>query len=89
MKTVTWSKIFRTCSGMNVDNALAIIDLLNSLPPTSVKNESCFSQMKYLKNDRRGRMSQENLHNALLVRLEAPDIAAFNPDAAVERFLVS
>ena len=88
-KSLSWKKLFRCCSGLEVDNVLAIIDLLLSLPPTSVANEKAFSQLKYIKSDRRGRLSQQNLNNAMIVRLEGPPIATFDPETAVDHFMAS
>ena len=89
MERQTWAKIHKEVSGMGVDNILHLVDLLQSLPPTSVANEATFSQLKYVKNDRRARLSPTNLDNLLLIRIEGPTIQDFNPEEAIDLFLVS
>ena len=89
VQTLTWPKIFRDFSGQAVDNILSVIDLLQSLPPTSVANEKTFSQLKYIKNNRRGKLSSSNLNNALLIRIEGPSVEEFDPQASLQFFLES
>ena len=64
------------------------MDLLMSLPPTSVANEAFFSHMKYVKTNRRGRLSQDHLNKALLIKLESASISDYNPEPAAETFMV-
>ena len=75
--------------GLNVDNVLALIDLILALPPTSVLNETGFSQLKLIKTDRRHRLSQDRLNNIMEVKLNGPPINNFNPDQAIDDWMVS
>ncbi|XP_071142824.1 zinc finger protein 862-like [Mytilus edulis] len=73
----------------DVDNVLCVFDLLRSLPPTSVKNETCFSSMKLTKNKRRGRLNNSTLDTLMSVQLQSPSIEEFNPDAAIKDWLIT
>ena len=88
LQTLKWSKVMQSYPESGIENVLAVISLLLSLPPTSVFNETSFSQMKYVKNNRRGRLSHNNLNNSLLVRIEGASIADFNVDECVENFIM-
>ncbi len=85
----TWSKVNKDMVHMNVSNALSLMDLVLSLPPTSVENERAFSQLKLVKTDRRHRLSQHRLNSILQIRLNGPTISDFNPDPAIDKWLVS
>ena len=76
------------CDAMGVDNILAMLDLVNSLPPTSVRNECAFNQMKLMKTDRRHKLPNRHLNDCMLIRLQSPSIKEFNPDAAIEKWMV-
>ena len=64
---------------IDVTNALAVIDLIQSLPPTSVMNERSFSHMKLVKSKRRGKLSEKALNDLMMVRLETPEVPKFDP----------
>lgn len=85
----TLADIHRSFSKHDVHNILSVLDLLQSLPPTSVKNETCFSAMKLTKGKRRGRLNNITLDNLLSVQLQAESIVDFNPDKAIQNWLVS
>jgi hypothetical protein len=78
----TLAHIHRSFRKHDVDNILSVLDLLQSLPPTSVKNETCFSAMKLTKGKRRGRLNNSTLDNLLSVQLQAESIEDFNPELA-------
>ena len=86
---LNWQQVWKDCQNQGVDNILHVFDLLGSLPPTSVFNETTFSQLKYIKGERRSRSSQTNLNNSLLVRFEGPPIQEFEPNKPVDLFLTS
>ncbi|XP_062595414.1 putative uncharacterized protein DDB_G0271982 [Saccostrea cucullata] len=65
------------------------MDLLHSLPPTSVLNETAFNQMKLLKTDRRQRLSHKHLNDCLMIKLQSPAISEFDPKEAVDRWMLS
>ena len=74
---------------MGVGNILKVVDLVNSLPPTSVLNETAFNQMKLLKGDRRHRLSAQNLNACMLIRIESPTVAEFDPTPAINKWMVN
>jgi hypothetical protein len=63
------------------------MDLLHSLPPTSVQNETSFNQMKLIKTDRRHRPSQEHLNDLMMIRLQSPSIMEFDPTTAINKWM--
>ncbi|KAH3720400.1 hypothetical protein DPMN_063299 [Dreissena polymorpha] len=71
-----------------LSNISLLIDLVLSLPPTSVSCETSFSHMKLVKTSSRLRMNQATLHSLMTVKLCSPDIKEFNPESAVEKWLV-
>lgn len=75
--------------GEDVQNCLGVLDLMRSLPPTSVKNESSFSMMKLTKGIRRPRLKTSTLNDLLTVNLLTEPISQFDPDKSIEYFLVS
>lgn len=84
-----WADINNAMNGMNVANVLNLIDLILALPPTSVLNETGFSQLKLIKTDRRHRLNQERLNHIMEVKLNGPPIKDFNPDQAIDDWMVS
>ena len=89
LKTLDWSTLL-TVTGDDGDfnNITIIIDLLLSLPPTSVACETTFSQMKLIKTSRRTRLRPSTLNNLLLVKLESPKIENFEPEDSINKWLV-
>ena len=85
---VTWADIWNAFGECGVRSILLLIDLVLSLPPTSVNNEASFNQMKLIKTDRRQRLSNEHLNDCMLVRLESAEIASYDPTPAVEKWMV-
>lgn len=67
---------------------MAIIDLLNCIPPTSVKCETTFSQMKLIKTSKRTSMKGSTLNCLLTVKLLSPSIHDFDPKSSVDRWQV-
>ena len=47
----------RAFQNEDVDNVLSMFDLMKSLPPTSVMNETSFSAMKLTKRERRTQLT--------------------------------
>ena len=86
--TLSWDKVFGY-AGDSCLNIMKLIDLLLSLPPTSVTCERSFSHMKLLKNKRRGRLNNQTLDNLMVVKLESDDIRSFDPKDAIQRWNVS
>ena len=86
---MTWKEVNRLkVLGYEVENVLAVIDLILSLPPTSVRNECSFSIMKLAKGKRRARMNPDTLNNLLTISLMGQSIQEFNPKECIDHFLV-
>lgn len=66
-----------------------VIDLMLSLPPTSVSCETSFSQMKLIKTSRRTRLRSSTLNDLLVVKLESADVGSFSPDEAIDKWLAT
>lgn len=86
---VSWEDVHSSLSGNRLHNILHLMDLLHSLPPTSVLNETAFNQMKLLKTDRRQRLSNKHLNDCLLIKLQSPAISEFDPKEAVDKWMLS
>ena len=79
---------FKSCDSFGVKNILALIDLVRSLPPTSILNETSFNQIKLFKSNRRHRLSNTHLNDCMVIRLESPTISQFDPTSAIENWMV-
>jgi hypothetical protein len=75
-------------SSMGLENILGLIDMINSLPPTSVYNETAFNQVKLTKTDRRHRLSQKHLNDCMVTKIESDSIEEFFPTPAINRWMV-
>lgn len=84
-----WEDIHAVFGDSGVTNILKLLDLIHSLPPTSVLNETGFNQMKLIKTDRRQSLSARHLNDLMLIRLQSPSIAEFDPNPAIDRWMVS
>jgi hypothetical protein len=89
MKDLSWNQAYNWLNGGSCVNILGLMDLLRSLPPTSVKNESTFSYMKLTKSSRRGRLSNTGLDDILIVQMESRSIQDFDPKDAIEAWMVA
>jgi len=67
---------------------LIVVDLLLTLPPTSVACETLFSQMNLVKTKHRSRLTTSCLNDLLIVKLESEPVSEFSPDKAVDKWLV-
>lgn len=85
----TWEDIHAVFGDSGVTNILKLLDLIHSLPPTSVLNETGFNQMKLIKTDRRQSLSGRHLNDLMLIRLQSPSIAEFDPNPAIDRWMIS
>ncbi|MES9883986.1 MAG: hAT transposon family protein [Sedimenticola sp.] len=66
-----------------------MVDQLQSLPPTSVSCEASFSHMKLIKTSRRMNLRGSTLNSLLHLKLVSPPITEFNPEEAIDSWLVS
>jgi hypothetical protein len=69
-------------------NVINVIDILLTLPPTSVSCETSFSQMKLIKTSRRSSLHTATLNSLLTVKLTSPQIQEFNAEEAVDYWMV-
>ncbi|XP_062587203.1 uncharacterized protein LOC134248845 [Saccostrea cucullata] len=78
---LSWATVNHGCADLN--NILGLIDLVLSLPATSVRNECLFSTMKLVRGKRRGRLANSTLDDLLLIAVQSPPISDFDPDDAI------
>lgn len=84
--SISWEKML---DSKDFPNIVKVIDLILTLPSTSVKCETAFSQLKLLKTCRRSSLTSDVLNNLMAVKLLAPPIQEFNPADSIETWLVS
>ena len=89
LSDVTIGKLHKMFSAQGLDNIFSVLDLLKSFPPTSVKNETSFSDMKLVKKKRRGRMKSNTLNDLMLINIQEDSISDFNPETAIKKWMVS
>ena len=70
-------------------NALAMMDLIASLPATSVLCESSFSIMNLVKTGRQHRLSNSAMNDLMSIKLNGQSISSFDPQDSVETWLVN
>jgi len=83
---MTWDQLYSPDEDLQHINLL--IDLVLSRPPTSVSYETSLSHVKPVKTSRRLNMNQSTLHSLMTVKLYSPEIKDYNPDNAIEKWLV-
>ncbi|KAH3727471.1 hypothetical protein DPMN_053408 [Dreissena polymorpha] len=86
---LSWTSVYKAVSDSGFDDILKVIELLQSLPSTSVRNECGFSIMKLAKTKRRGRLNINSLNNLMVVNQLGQSIAEFDPRPAIENFMVN
>lgn len=84
-----WDQVLTGAVADDLPNITLVIDLLLTLPSTSVRCETAFSQLKLLKTCRRQKMGETVLLDLMTVKLLSPSIDAFNPESAIDSWLVS
>ena len=89
MSRTSLEDIHSNFSGCEIPNILNLFDLIQSLPATSVENETAFNQMKLLKTSRRHRLNEKHLNDCMMVRLQSPSVSDFNPKEAVDKWMVN
>lgn len=80
---MTWVEINQQCSKLCV-NLLGLIDLILTLPASSVDAERTFNHLKIIKNDWRSQLTFDNLSDLLLILLESSSVDNFDPVPAVQ-----
>ncbi len=64
-------------------NALALVDLILTLPASSAECERGFSRMKATKTDTRNKLKATTMSDLLTIQLSQFDISSFDPTAAI------
>lgn len=88
LNTVKWTHVWNCFSDMGIQDILTVMDLLRTLPATSVVNEASFNQMKMTKTNRRQRLSNKHLDDCMVIQLESTDILNFDPTEAINKWMV-
>ena len=70
-------------------NILKLLDIIYSIPLSSVECEQGFSQQNLIKTDLRNKLTNDTLHMLMLVGLEGPDHRNFDYDKAVRMWFQS
>ncbi len=84
-----WASVNKAMVNMGVENILLLIDLVLSMPPTTVFNERGFNQLKMCKHEKRQLLSQKRTNSCMQVRINGPTVEEFNPDVAISKWHVS
>ena len=82
MEGVTWKKVNDVFSN-KCPAILSLIDLILSLPSSSVEAERGFSLMKLIKTDWRSKLKDTTLSDLMVVKLESEPINTFDPNDAI------
>lgn len=82
LQTITWREINRRLSS-ELPNLLPLVDLILSLPSTSADCERGFSAMKLIKTEHRSSLLPSTLDDLMMVHINAPAIANFDPQPSV------
>ena len=82
-----WHQVNRAMHKINV-NIFRLINLILDIPPTSVKNERAFSQLKLIKTVCRKRRTQRRLNHILIIKLDGAGILELQPGYAIYSWIV-
>ena len=85
LHNTSWATINRQFGDV-VGNILAVIDLILSIPATSVEAERGFSIMKRVKTDFHNRLTSRALNDLLLIILLSPPEAEFEPEKVINHW---
>jgi hypothetical protein len=85
-KELSWTALNRLAGG-DFSNALALIDLVLSLPAATAECERGFGLMKRVKSDWRSALATETLNDLMTVELLSPDIKEFDPTRSIQLWL--
>ena len=76
-----WWRLFHAPVATEWANALALVELLFSLP---VSNGTVFSQVNVIKSTKRTQLSNETLDDLLIVSTAGAPLEEYNPDHAID-----
>ena len=85
LHTTSWSTINRQFVDIT-GSVLALIDLILTIPATSVEAERGFSVMKRVKTDYRNKLRNPAMNDLMRIILLSPSEAAFDPAPAIEHW---
>ncbi|XP_023932929.1 zinc finger protein 862-like [Lingula anatina] len=88
LKSLTWTSVLPLVA-REYKNISLVMDLLLTLPPTSVNNETTFSRSKLTKNKRRGHLQTSNLNDILVVETCSPPVEEFDPKNSIDHWMVT
>ena len=86
--TLTWEKINATFK-VTHPLILSTIDLILSIPATSVECERGFSTMRRIKTEWRNQLNRSTLNDLMRIYLEGPDIVDFDPTPAIQPWFLA
>jgi hypothetical protein len=86
MSSLSWKTVLQ--ENCDFQQIALVIDVMLTIPSTSVKCETAFSQLKLLKTCRRSKLGTSVLNDLMIVKLQSPSIANFDPEDAIEKWLV-
>ena len=83
---MTWTAI-NNRFGEVAPNFLKLVDLVFTIPATSVEAERGFSLLKSVKTDKRNSLEEKSLNNLMCIMLQSPEIEDYDPNPAIEHWL--
>ncbi|XP_060584892.1 uncharacterized protein LOC132740865 [Ruditapes philippinarum] len=87
MSSLSWKTVLQ--ENCDFQQIALVIDVMLTIPSTSVKCETAFSQLKLLKTCRRSKLGTSVLNDLMIVKLQSPSIANFDPEDAIEKWLAA
>ena len=66
---------------------MALLTFLATLPASSAEVERGFSQLKLLKSSLRTSLTDDHLNELMVIKMLAPDVAAYNPQEAIRKWI--
>ena len=82
-----WHKILSQNEAQpSLKNILALVRIILVIPVQTATIERGFSLMLRVKNDWRNKLTPQTLSQLIMIRLNGPELAEFDPQAAVMRW---
>ena len=79
-----WWRLYHAPVATEWANALALVELLFSLPVSNGTLERVFSQVNVIKSTKRTQLSNQTLDDLLIVSTAGAPLEEFNPDHAID-----
>ena len=83
---VVWWKVFNCVDAKRWSNVLGVVELLFCLPLSNGHLERVFSQMKFIKNDRRINLTENRLDQLVRIDCSGPPIDQWDPSNAISEW---